>query len=257
MKRIITEDGSVTFYSDVYKESYHSRTGAIEEAFKKFVEPCNIAEIARKGDIKILDVCFGIGYNTLAALYTTLKINPRCSIEIVVLEKDRKILKKINSIEVPAYLRSYYIILKLIVNNNFNLNNKKLTILGTRVPSISREFFGIKNCRTNVRGIKPTIFNNKNIKINVLIGDATKIIKKIDRSFDAVFLDPFSPPKNPELWTLEFFKDIKERMNLTARLATYSCASLIRKNLNKAGFKVIDGPCVGRKGPSTIAIKTG
>ena len=42
-------------------------------------------------------------------------------------------------------------------------NNKKLTILGTKMPSISREFFGIKNYRTKVRGIKPTIFNKSEV----------------------------------------------------------------------------------------------
>jgi len=38
-------------------------------------------------------------------------------------------------------------------------------------------------------------------------------------------------------------------------LTTYSCASIIRKNLREAGFLVKDGPVVGRKAPSTIAIK--
>ena len=46
MKCIITKDGSVTFYSEEYKESYHSVSGAIEESLKKFVEPCKIKELA-------------------------------------------------------------------------------------------------------------------------------------------------------------------------------------------------------------------
>ena len=73
--------------------------------------------------------------------------------------------------------------------------------------------------------------------------------------FDIVFLDPFSPRKNPELWSEEFFKEIYSRMKKGAKLATYSCARKIRENLKTAGFKVIDGPNVGRRGPSTNAIK--
>ena len=38
-------------------------------------------------------------------------------------------------------------------------------------------------------------------------------------------------------------------------LATYSCAKIVRENLIAAGFEVKDGPCVGRRAPSTIAIK--
>ena len=143
------------------------------------------------------------------------------------------------------------------------INNKnRRSFCGLKPTVFDPSIFGIENCLTKVRGIKPTIFNNykyyefknQNVDIKIIIGDATKTIKKIDKSFDAVFLDPFSPPKNPELWTLEFFKEVKDRMNLTAKLATYSCAGVVRRNLAKAGFEVIDGPCIGRKSPSLVAI---
>ena len=35
-KEIVTRDGSITFYSDLYRETYHSQTGAWEEAIRKF-----------------------------------------------------------------------------------------------------------------------------------------------------------------------------------------------------------------------------
>ncbi len=84
--------------------------------------------------------------------------------------------------------------------------------------------------------------------------EKAKTIKNIDDKFDAVFLDPFSPPKNPEMWTEEFFREIKKRMKKGARLTTYSCARMVRDNLRNAGFRVYDGPKVGRRGPSTIAV---
>ena len=44
-------------------------------------------------------------------------------------------------------------------------------------------------------------------------------------------------------------------MKKESKLATYSCAGQVRRNLKEVGFKIKDGPCVGRRAPSTIAIK--
>ena len=43
-------------------------------------------------------------------------------------------------------------------------------------------------------------------------------------------------------------------MKQGAILATYSYAKTIRNNLAKAGFTVKDGPIIGRRSPSTIAV---
>ena len=79
------------------------------------------------------------------------------------------------------------------------------------------------------------------------------IIKNLNQKFDAVFLDPFSPKKCPELWTERFFKDIRKLMKQNSVLTTYSCAKITRNNLVNAGFNVKDGPSIGRRAPSTIA----
>jgi chorismate dehydratase len=96
-------------------------------------------------------------------------------------------------------------------------------------------------------------YEDKNIYLKIKIGDAVQRIKELAGKFDAVFLDPFSPKKNPELWTAEFFKEIAMRMKPHAILATYSCARIVRDNLKEAGFHVYDGPVIGRRGASTLA----
>ncbi|MBW2991600.1 hypothetical protein KY345_00090, partial [Candidatus Woesearchaeota archaeon] len=94
---------------------------------------------------------------------------------------------------------------------------------------------------------------NNNTNIKILLNDAKKSIKNISQKFNIIFLDPFSPKKCPELWTEEFFKDIKSVCSNNTILTTYSCARIVRDNLQKSGFKVKDGPCIGRKAPSTVA----
>lgn len=219
MKKILTPDGSITFHNEQFDESYHSRSGAKEEAVKKFVEPCKIKEIAKTGKLRILDVCFGLSYNTVAAIDAALEENTDCKIEAVGLEIDPEILRAITEIDAP--FTNFHIIQEAVKNKENNTYK----------------------------------YENKNVKIEILLGDATETIKTINQEFDVVFLDPFSPKKCPQLWTAPFFSEIYKRMVQNGRLGTYSCARVVRDNLKAVGFVVYDGPQLWRRGPSTIGVK--
>lgn len=212
MKQVTTKDGSITFHSDEYDETYHSISGAVEEAFKKFVEPA-IDFIKGKDEVSILDVGFGLGYNSAVAIDKILEENLSCEIEIVGIEKDEKILDKIKSLQ--PIIKTYYVIKDTVKNQCY--------------------------------------YNCEGIRIRILVCDAVKGIKKVKEKFDIILHDPFSPKKNPELWTESFFKELRKLIKKDGVLTTYSCARIVRDNLKKAGFKVSDGPCVGRRAPSTIA----
>lgn len=60
-----TNDGSVGLFSPSADDIYHSTYGALTEAYEKFILPSNIKDFLKKNsEIKILDICFGIGYNS-------------------------------------------------------------------------------------------------------------------------------------------------------------------------------------------------
>ncbi|MBR9677073.1 hypothetical protein GOV04_02950 [Candidatus Woesearchaeota archaeon] len=203
MKQVTTDDGSITLYSEKIGSTYHSTSGAVEEAIKKFVEPAKLAE-----GVNILDFCFGLGYNSAAAL----EVVKKCS--IIGLENDSKILKKIQDLNPP--FKQYNIIKK---------------------------------------AAQKLLYKDENVYIKIVVGDARQTIKLLDEQFDAVFFDPFDPKKQPELWSEIVFKDIARLMKSGGVLTTYSCAKWVRQNMQKAGLKVEDGPIIGRRGPSTIAVK--
>jgi len=207
LKQKITEDSSITLFNEKYQEHYHSTKGAVEESFEKFVKPCKIAELTKKGKIVILDVCFGVGYNSAAAIEVALEANPDCKIEIIGLENDQKILDEMKKLNPPF---KYYDVIK-----------------------------GDKS--------------DPRVKIKILVADARVSIKELNEKVDAVFFDPFSPKVCPELWTKEFFQDVKNVMKPGAILTTYSCARIVRDNMKAVGFTVEDGPVLGRRGPATIA----
>jgi len=68
-----TNDGSVGLYNTDFDDIYHSATGALTEAYEKFVYPVNFNTLVQKESIKILDICYGVGYNTKSFLNYLLK----------------------------------------------------------------------------------------------------------------------------------------------------------------------------------------
>ena len=217
LKKFITADKSETFMNEQVGESYHSHTGGVEEALKKYTVPCRIRELAQKnGRVCILDVCFGMGYHSAMAISEALAENPNCEIEVVGLEYDPEIISRIQEVnpQIP-----------------FFIHYKKLTLGALE-------------------------FQQENVHVNVILGDARETVKQLSaHHFDAVFFDPFSPKTAPDMWQVAFFEQMYRVMKNSAILATYSCARMARDNMSKAGLMYDDGPILGRRGPGTIATK--
>lgn len=73
-----TQDGSIGLYSYADDDVYHSKFGAVTEAWEKFVIPSGVSKIINTtSDIKVLDVCYGIGYNTKALMSFVINSNEK------------------------------------------------------------------------------------------------------------------------------------------------------------------------------------
>jgi tRNA U34 5-methylaminomethyl-2-thiouridine-forming methyltransferase MnmC len=91
-------------------------------------------------------------------------------------------------------------------------------------------------------------------ELRVFIGDAREILPKLKIGpMDAIYQDPFSPKKNPTLWTLEWFSLLLGLSGPNCILSTYSSSTNIRKSLLKAGWAVFERKGFGKKRTSTIA----
>lgn len=85
--RIKTEDNSYTFYNPAYRENYHSIAGAESEAENKFIKASNLHNyLQTKKQVELLDIGFGLGYNSLCSLKLSKTLNR--SISITSLEYD-------------------------------------------------------------------------------------------------------------------------------------------------------------------------
>src|SRR5574344_7998 len=64
-----TNDGSIGLYSPSVDDIYHSTYGALTEAYEKFILPAMFENFfEQNSQIKILDICYGIGYNSKSFL---------------------------------------------------------------------------------------------------------------------------------------------------------------------------------------------
>ncbi len=74
----------------------------------------------------------------------------------------------------------------------------------------------------------------------------------------AIMFDPFSPARNPEMWTLRLFENLFLLLDSSrpCALATYSRSTMLRVSLLLAGFYVGTGQASGEKEETTIATNT-
>ena len=202
LKKIKTNDNSYTFWNSEYKEHYHSTRGANLEAKNKYVLTSKLDSFDCKNQIRVLDICFGIGYNSLCTINEIIK--NKQTVSITGLEIDKRILRHASELK---------------FNNNRNLFNWNKTLKNLYEKKIDRL--------------------NDNVEISILLGDARQSIKKLfNKKYDLIFLDPFSSQKNSELWTLDFFKLVKRVMHNNSKLITYSSSGPVRSGMISAGLNI-------------------
>lgn len=88
--------------------------------------------------------------------------------------------------------------------------------------------------------------------VQLALGDARETLPQRG-AFDVVFHDAFSPDCNAELWTLDFFRELRRHLAPDGVIATYSSAYPVRGALLKLGFYVGESVPFGRKRGGTLA----
>ncbi len=85
------------------------------------------------------------------------------------------------------------------------------------------------------------------LTLTLFIDDIAAALPQARASIDAWFLDGFAPSKNPDMWSAEMMAQVARLSAPHARVATYTVAGNVRRNLETAGFTVEKKPGHGRK----------
>jgi hypothetical protein len=100
-KSVVTSDGSKTLYSVGFGEAYHSeRDGALRESLEKHVRSA-FRFVGDREELTILDICFGLGFNTLATLYYLKQNSINKKVTIISPELDATLIASLKDFQYP------------------------------------------------------------------------------------------------------------------------------------------------------------
>ena len=195
-----SEDGSCTAYSKEYDEHYHStKDGAFQESLRKHVKPA-IQLKKEQDEITILDICFGLGFNTLTTLWYCDTHNITSKLNIYSPDLDGELIDSLERFTYPKEFTPYLDMLYTLIHDG--------------------------------------VYKDEKHHIELFRGDAREYIKHFENFFDVVYQDAFSPSTNPILWTQEYFADIANLIKQDGILTTYSTALKTRLALHHNDFYV-------------------
>lgn len=239
-KWVQTQDGSWSIRHTDLQELYHNQAGAWTEALENYVKPSESLSLLKKtGELKVLDVCFGLGYNSFVLLNTLL--------EGFLTYPGRPIRCQVTALETDLGLAPFWPRI---------LEDPRFTQLSGFGYALEHNIY----YRTLWNGIDFTyeFAPGVEIRFQFLPGDLRKTLPFLRGPYDLVFHDAFSPAKVPELWTLDLFKQYNTLLAPRhGKLLTYSRAKLVLEQLEEAGFQLSKTPAVGYKRGGTLAITPG
>lgn len=96
----------------------------------------------------------------------------------------------------------------------------------------------------------------QDVILDLWLGDATESLQKLAGSdynvphqaqIDAWYLDGFAPSCNESLWAEQIFEQVQRLSNTGTTAATFSCAGVVKRGLESAGFEIKKVKGFGRK----------
>lgn len=200
----------------------HTHHGAVKEAVEKFVKP---ARLKGKVKVSVLDICSGLGYNA-ASCIEYLGDDVEIELDLVEISKESVAL----ALLLDSPFESYKIIKKAVEGRLYE-----------------EGIISFRHCDNEVP---------PGIRINLHIEDARMVVEELtgQKTYDAIFLDPFSPLKSPELYTNEFLEHLKTLLKVDGVILTYTSAAPVRAAIVNSGLHVGEGPSLGRSGGAVAAL---
>lgn len=203
----ITADGSTSFHLPKWNEQYHSKHGAIQEAYHVFIQS-GFDLFKNNSTVSILEIGLGTGLNAFITYLESIKRN--ITVYYDGIEKYPLTEKEIALLNYPKVLNA----------ENFKPVFDKIHLSKWNELSEIDKHFRLTKIKKDFREI-----------------DAIA-------KFDLIYYDAFGARVQPELWTEELFKKMFLSLKKNGVLVTYSAKGSVRRAMLAVGFTVekIPGP---------------
>ncbi|WP_396140218.1 tRNA (5-methylaminomethyl-2-thiouridine)(34)-methyltransferase MnmD [Flavobacterium sp.] len=196
---IKTNDGSTTIYLPEWNESYHSKNGAIQEAYHVFIK--NGLSLFKVKSIAILEIGFGTGLNAFITFLEAKKTN-----------------LTIDYVGVEAYPIEMEEAMKMNYPNEIDVSE---TTVFKKIHEFS---WDLKN------QLSDNFMLTKRKQFFQDIQD--------EASFDLIYFDAFGFRVQPDLWSDTIFVAMFKALKPNGILVTYACRTSIKNAMLSAGFSV-------------------
>jgi tRNA U34 5-methylaminomethyl-2-thiouridine-forming methyltransferase MnmC len=197
---IKTEDGSTTIHLPDWNESYHSKHGAIQEAYHVFIK--NGLSLFNGKSVAVLEIGFGTGLNAFITYLEAKKTN-----------------QDVDYVGVEAYPVQVEEALQMNYISELNASDES-------------EIFNLLHQSSWEE--KQLISDNFSlIKRKQLFQDITD-----ENAFDLIYFDAFGFRVQPELWSLEIFQKMYNSLKKNGVIVTYACRGSIKRAMIECGFNV-------------------
>lgn len=216
MKReiVITADGSSTIHLPDWNEQYHSKHGAIQEAYHVFIKHglhyyCHSELVSESHqEVSILEIGFGTGLNAFITLLESEKL--KLNIDYFGVEGYPVLMDEINQLNYIKELNS---------ENN-------------------EQYF---------KKLHEVSWNEKHkITSQLSLTKQQKLFHQIEDKnlYDIIYFDAFGARVQPELWTESIFLKMYQALKNKGVLVTYSAKGSVRRAMEAVGFIVerLPGP---------------
>jgi tRNA U34 5-methylaminomethyl-2-thiouridine-forming methyltransferase MnmC len=214
----LTDDGSHTVVSKLYKAEFHSTHGAIQESLHVFIQNgLNSSELNSCKALRILELGFGTGLNAL------LTLNKR---------GDRKIY--------------YHTIEKHPLP--FSLVEKLNYLNDLKYSSLTKAFHLMHQS-----SYEQEIQISENFKLFKQSGDFEELA--LINTIDLIYHDAFAPSVDEKYWSEPFVRKLYHALHPGGVLVTYCAKGSFKRALRAAGFQVETLPGPPGKREMTKAIK--
>jgi len=207
---VLTETGdtSNTLYSERYKQTYHSRFGALTESMHVFLHGAHVAtRLSARLPTRVLEIGFGLGLNCL--LSADCAQSYQTPLHYTGIEHDPISGTQLHALEYQQLLRQP------------DLANSLAALLDNPAEPVH-------------------LGDHTTVELHVKNATSEILLQSLARTppYDAIYLDAFSPEHNAECWTLTFLSQLHALLAPTGLLATYCVKGSVRRDLQTAGFTV-------------------
>ncbi|MBL8645553.1 MAG: bifunctional tRNA (5-methylaminomethyl-2-thiouridine)(34)-methyltransferase MnmD/FAD-dependent 5-carboxymethylaminomethyl-2-thiouridine(34) oxidoreductase MnmC [Rhodospirillaceae bacterium] len=218
-----------TPYSERFGDVYRSREGAVAESKAVFLEGCGLPDGWREAaQFVVAETGFGTGLNFLTTFDAWRRTKRNDT-------------------------RLHYIAVE-----GFPLSHQDLRECVARWPELRGPGQALLRAYLSPQpGFQRLFLDNGRVVLTLLFGPAPAMLAALDAHVDAWYLDGFAPDKNPEMWTPEVLVEVARLSKHGAKLATYTAAGEVRRNLSAAGFDVMKVPGFGSKSEMIRAVFRG